>query len=137
MDRQAFGPQLPTAKALFQRRAPIHHNVPARSDNRPRELVHSRWCRSTLASGSPPERDHARPALYAKPAAVKPVSKPIVKPDVKPVEKPVAKPPVKKGVHRVIVDGKQIGAYSDGANIIDEIRKALAKGAKKIEVNKV
>ena len=73
----------------------------------------------------------------AKLAAVKPVAKPIVKPDVKPVEKPVAKPPVKKSVHRVIVDGRQIGAYSDDANILVEIRKALAKGAKKIEVTKV
>lgn len=72
-----------------------------------------------------------------KPAPVNPVSKPIVKPTPKPIAKPLAKPPAKKDVHRVIVDGKQIGAYSDDANIIIEIRKALAKGAKKIEVNKV
>jgi N-acetylmuramoyl-L-alanine amidase len=57
--------------------------------------------------------------------------------EVKPVSKPIAKPPVKKDVHRVIADGKQIGAFSDDDNIIEEVRKALAKGAKKIEVTKV
>jgi hypothetical protein len=67
----------------------------------------------------------------------KPVEKPVVKPTPKPIAKPVAKPPVKKDVHRVIADGKQIGAFSDDANIIEEVRKALAKGAKKIEVTKV
>lgn len=49
-----------------------------------------------------------------------------------------AKPPKgKKDVHRVVVDGKQVGAYSDEVNIAKEVEKRLNQGAEKIEIKKV
>ena len=40
-------------------------------------------------------------------------------------------------VYRVIVDGKQIGAYGVYANAFDEAEKAMNKGAEKLEFQKV
>ena len=40
-------------------------------------------------------------------------------------------------VYRVIVEGKQIGAYSNPTNITSEVLKAVIKGVKKIEIHKV
>lgn len=52
--------------------------------------------------------------------------------------KPVAsKPNVKKEIHRVKADGKQVGAFSNQANITDQVKKELAKGAKKITIEEV
>ncbi|MDX1769898.1 MAG: N-acetylmuramoyl-L-alanine amidase [Planococcaceae bacterium] len=45
------------------------------------------------------------------------------------------KPVVKNSLHRVVIDGEQVGAYSDDANIIAQVQIALNNNAKKIEVN--
>lgn len=58
------------------------------------------------------------------------------KPTPKP-SKPAEVPGKDDHIHRVIVDGKQIGAYGKAENVADEVKKAVAKGAKKIEVNRV
>lgn len=38
------------------------------------------------------------------------------------------------GLKRVIVDGKQIGAYKEASNVLNETKKAMSAGAKKIEI---
>lgn len=58
------------------------------------------------------------------------------KPTPKP-SKPAEVPGKDDHIHRVIVDGKQIGAYGKAENVADEVKKAVAEGAKKIEVNRV
>lgn len=55
----------------------------------------------------------------------------VIKP--KPIPKPATKPQV---IHRVSIDGKQVGAYGDDENIIEQVRKALANNAKKIEIER-
>lgn len=40
-------------------------------------------------------------------------------------------------VYRVIVDGKQVGAYSNDSNIVAQAKKAIEGGAKNIELQKV
>ena len=40
----------------------------------------------------------------------------------------------KSNVYRVIVDGKQVGAYTNSANITAEVEKAIKSGARKIEI---
>lgn len=40
-------------------------------------------------------------------------------------------------IYRVIVGGKQVGAYANSANIITEVEKAIKSGATKIEIQKV
>jgi len=55
-------------------------------------------------------------------------------------EKPAVtpnKPVSKTQIHRVIVDGKQVGAYGNDANVVEAVEKALKAGAKKVEVEKV
>jgi N-acetylmuramoyl-L-alanine amidase len=47
------------------------------------------------------------------------------------------KPAGKGDIHRVIVDGKQVGAYSVDANIVEQVEKALKAGAKKINIEEV
>lgn len=64
-----------------------------------------------------------KPAPKPKPEATKP--------------KPVEVPGKDKFVHRVIVDGKQVGAYGVAKSVGEEVAKAVAKGAKKIEVERV
>lgn len=60
----------------------------------------------------------------SKPAATKP--------------KPSADVPGKDNyVHRVIVDGKQVGAYGVAKSVGEAVEKAVAKGAKKVEVERV
>lgn len=57
-----------------------------------------------------------------------------------PVPKPAPKPiptPIKGDVYRVIVDGKQTGAFGDPGNIAAAVRQAVEKKAKKIELEKV
>ncbi|MBL5872351.1 N-acetylmuramoyl-L-alanine amidase [Bacillus sporothermodurans] len=56
----------------------------------------------------------------------------------KPTPKP-SKPTVKpeKDIHRVKVDGKQVGAFGDEKNVIDAVEKALKGGAKKVNVEEV
>jgi N-acetylmuramoyl-L-alanine amidase len=59
---------------------------------------------------------------------------------VVPIPKPAAKPkPVETNgeVYRVIVDGKQIGAYSEDSNIIAQAKAALSKGAENIKLEAV
>lgn len=52
--------------------------------------------------------------------------------------KPAADVPGKdKYVHRVIVDGKQVGAYGVAKSVGEAVEKAVAKGAKKVEVERV
>lgn len=53
----------------------------------------------------------------------------------KPASKP--KPKTKKTIYRVIIDGKQVGAYSEDDNAVREARKAIEKGAKNIRIEKV
>lgn len=48
--------------------------------------------------------------------------------------KPAPKPQPKDTVHRVIVDGKQVGAYGVNKNAANAVEQALDKGAKKINV---
>lgn len=58
----------------------------------------------------------------------------------KPVPKPAPKPiptPIKGNVYRVIVDGKQTGAFGDPGNIASAVRQAVEKKAKKIEIEKI
>lgn len=56
----------------------------------------------------------------------------------KPVAKPApAKPKPKGGIHRVIVDGKQIGAFSKADGIKSAVDGALKKGAKSIKIEEV
>ena len=49
--------------------------------------------------------------------------------------KPAAKP--KGAIYRVIIEGKQVGAYAQNDNALAEARKAIAKGAKNIKIEKV
>jgi N-acetylmuramoyl-L-alanine amidase len=53
-----------------------------------------------------------------------------------PAPKPPAQKPSKK-VYRVIVDGKQTGAFSEGDNVLAEARKAIASGADNIKIEEV
>ena len=46
-------------------------------------------------------------------------------------------PPNKAGVYRIIINGKQVGAYADTTNVTDEVKKAMKNNAKKIEIQKV
>lgn len=56
----------------------------------------------------------------------------------KPAPKPTpAKPaPSKKTIYRVIVDGKQVGAYAEGDNLLKQAQKAVKDGAKNIRIEK-
>lgn len=59
---------------------------------------------------------------------------------LKAVPKPAAKTTSTKsgsGIHRVIVDGKQIGAYANDKNVADQVEKALASNPKKITIELV
>jgi N-acetylmuramoyl-L-alanine amidase len=47
------------------------------------------------------------------------------------------KPLTKKTIYRVIIDGKQVGAYSEDDNALSEARKAIAKGSTNIKIEKV
>jgi len=40
-------------------------------------------------------------------------------------------------VYRIIIDGKQVGAYADPSNVTDEVRKAMSNNAKNIEIQRV
>lgn len=51
--------------------------------------------------------------------------------------KPVVKPVPKAVLHRVKVDGVQIGAYSKSESILEEVEKALKAGKKLIQIEKV
>jgi N-acetylmuramoyl-L-alanine amidase len=46
-------------------------------------------------------------------------------------------PTTKKEIHRVISDGKQIGAFSDDKNITEAVAAQLKSGAKKITIEQV
>jgi hypothetical protein len=61
----------------------------------------------------------------------------IKKPTPKPQTKPTPKPSVKKGIRRVIVDGKQVGAFSQEKNVLEQVEKALKNGANKIYIEEV
>jgi N-acetylmuramoyl-L-alanine amidase len=50
---------------------------------------------------------------------------------------PTPAPSNKADTHRVIVDGKQVGAYSDDINVLNEVSKALRSPAKKIVIEEV
>jgi N-acetylmuramoyl-L-alanine amidase len=47
------------------------------------------------------------------------------------------KPATAKPTFRVVVDGKQVGAYSIFDNVIREVEDACSKGAKKVEVQRI
>lgn len=53
------------------------------------------------------------------------------------VEEVIKAPEVNKKIRRVVLDGNQIGAYSETSNILNEVKKAIDKGTKKIEINLV
>jgi N-acetylmuramoyl-L-alanine amidase len=53
-----------------------------------------------------------------------------------PAPKPPAQKPSKK-LYRVIVDGKQKGAFSENDNVLEEARKAIASGADNIKIEEV
>ena len=46
------------------------------------------------------------------------------------------KPIDKDATYRVIVDGKQVGAYADPVNTTDELKKAMKNNAEKIEIQR-
>lgn len=50
--------------------------------------------------------------------------------------KPAPTPKPTKAIYRVIVDGKQVGAYSEGDNLLEQARKAVKDGAKNIRIEK-
>lgn len=52
--------------------------------------------------------------------------------------KPKPKPPApKEDIHRVIVDGKQVGAFGNNENVADVVKDHLDKGAKNIDIEEV
>ena len=58
------------------------------------------------------------------------------------IEAPAVKPPAAAqtttgSIKRVIIDGKQVGAYRNNDNIIEEVKRGLEGNASKIEVSKV
>lgn len=57
------------------------------------------------------------------------------KPAPKPNPKPAPKPG--KGLHRVKVDGKQVGAYREDQNVVDAVKKGMKKNPDKIQIEKV
>lgn len=66
----------------------------------------------------------------------KPESKPKPEPEPKPESKPKTVPS-KGDVYRVIVDGKQTGAFGEPSNIASAVRQGVEKKAKIIEIQKV
>lgn len=64
----------------------------------------------------------------AKPPATKP---PVTKP---PATKPPTTSTSKDRIHRVIVDGKQVGAYQNNGSVGNAVEKALAANPKKITI---
>lgn len=62
---------------------------------------------------------------------------PAAKPKPAQVNKPVSKPNTKTAVYRVLVDGKQVGAYGDEVNIADQVVKAVKAGKKNVQLEKV
>ena len=58
----------------------------------------------------------------------------VPKPEPKPQPKPAPKP--SGSVYRVIVDGKQVGAYAEIGNIVSQIECQIAK-AKEIKIERV
>lgn len=44
---------------------------------------------------------------------------------------------MKNTIYRVIIEGKQIGAYADTNNVTDEVKKAMKKSIEKIVIQKV
>ena len=62
----------------------------------------------------------------------------VYKLEVKPQQTPPpTSQPSPTGVKRVIVDGKQVGAYKENSNVLNQVKKALDGGAKKIEITRV
>lgn len=55
----------------------------------------------------------------------------------KPAPKPSVVPGGQVGLHRVIIDGTQIGAWSNSSYLLRAIEKAMDNGAKEIKVQKV
>lgn len=62
---------------------------------------------------------------------------PATKPKPAQVSKPVSKPSTKIPVYRVLVDGKQVGAYGDEGNIADQVVKAVKAGKKNVQLEKI
>lgn len=52
-------------------------------------------------------------------------------------EEVIKVPETNKNLRRVIVDGIQVGAYKETSSILNEVKKAIDKGSKKIEINLV
>jgi len=48
-----------------------------------------------------------------------------------------ANPKDEAAVYRIIIDGKQVGAYADPSNVTEEVRKAMSNNAKNIEIQRV
>jgi N-acetylmuramoyl-L-alanine amidase len=59
------------------------------------------------------------------------------KPLAKPKPKPTSVPGADKHVHRVLVDGKQVGAFGEAENVSEAVEKAVKDGAKSIKVERV
>lgn len=97
------------------------------------KMKSSTWIKATAKA----IMDGIRKAYSLKPkAAPAPAPKPTVKPASTP--KPIVNPP-KTGdtVHRVVVDGKQVGAYQSNAAIGKEVEKALATNPRTIMIELV
>jgi len=61
----------------------------------------------------------------------------MAKPKPKPPAKPAPAPKADGDVYRVIVDGKQVGAYGVVANVTDAVAKALRGKAKDVRIQRV
>jgi N-acetylmuramoyl-L-alanine amidase len=59
-----------------------------------------------------------------------------LKPQTPPKPQPTSPTP-SKGIHRVIVNGKQVGAFGDDRNVLEAVEKALKENASKIEIQKI
>lgn len=73
-----------------------------------------------------PKKKVPKPA--PKPVAPKPASPKPAKPAAKPVEQ--------KPLHRVSADGKQVNAFRDEANALNQARESLKSGAKDVRITK-
>ena len=70
--------------------------------------------------------------------SLKPKAAPKPAPAPKPTPQPIVNPPRPgDAVHRIIVDGKQIGAYKSDASIGSEVEKALAANPRTITIELV
>jgi N-acetylmuramoyl-L-alanine amidase len=65
------------------------------------------------------------------------IFKPIAKPTPTPVIKPAEVPGKDQYIHRVIVNGVQVGAFGKADGVAEAVKQAVLKGAKDIKIERV